>query len=246
MIPTYNEVENIKKLLESILREIRRLRKHSFVILVVDDNSPDGTGEIVEGLKKKNKIIKLLNGKKEGLGKAMRRGYLYAMKEFKPEVIIANEADFAVPFKHLGYMIKKIEEGYDVVVASRHVVVGKAMGWTTTRKLNHFMANTLFATWIAGVKIVHDKNMAFKAVRVKGVLDSIDLKKFNVRGFAFFYFFVYRLSQVTVKFYEFPVVYKFRTQGESKVSFNPKYLRNYIRDIKEYVLIAFKIRFRVL
>lgn len=244
MIPTYNEAENIKKLIPDYLKLIKSIKKHDVSLFFVDDKSPDGTGEIIKEYMKKEKRIKMLSGNKEGLGKAMVRGYLYAIKNLKPDVIITTEADFAYDLnKHLKYMIDKIEEGHDVVVGSRHVPGGFTKGWTLTRKMNHWFANYLFATLIAGVNVVYDHNGAFRAIRVKGVLDSIGLERMKVMGFGFFFYCIYKLTLVTDKFHEFPITYRFRTEGESKVSFNPKYLKSYLRDVREYIKLSFKIRF---
>lgn len=243
LIPTYNEKENITKLLNQLLTQTRKLRNHKFNIVIVDDRSPDGTGEIIKNFQKKNKNIYLLTGNKNGLGNAMIRGYKYALKKLNPDIVITNEADFGFDFKDMPLMLKKISEGFDVVVASRHVGDGRSDGWNLNRKLNHYVANTFFAKVIAGINEVYDKNGAFRAVRVKGVLDKINWNKFSTRGFGFFFHMIYKLSQVTNKFYEFPAVFKFRTRGESKISFNPKYLKTYLRDILEYATLAFKIRF---
>lgn len=242
LIPTYNEKENITKLLNELLALIAKLKRYTFKILIVDDNSPDNTGQIVKRFKGRSRKIELLSGRKRGLGKAMIRGYLYAMKNLKADVLISNEADFAFDFKHLGYMLEKIEGGSDVLVGSRHVGVGKTKSWTISRRINHWLANTFFATWVAGVNQVYDKNGAFRAIRVKGVLDKINWQKLKVTGFAFFFYSLFKLTQVTDKFHEFPVIYQFRTRGESKVSFNPKYIKIYIKDVLEYIKLAFQIR----
>jgi dolichol-phosphate mannosyltransferase len=242
LIPTYNEVENIQKLIPSLEKLLKKHKKYIFKILIVDDRSPDGTGEAVKKLQKNFKNLVLLSGRKEGLGKAMIRGYAYAIKKLQADVIVSNEADFAFDFKHLGYMLKKIDQGADVVVGSRHVGIGKTEGWTLNRRLNHWVANTFFATWVAGVREVYDHNGAYRAIRVKGVLDQLDLKSLPVQGFAFFFYSLYKLTTVTQKFDEFPVIYRFRTNGESKVSFNPKYVRTYIHDIAEYAKLAFAVR----
>ncbi len=245
LIPTYNEAENIGRLLDDLNVITKRAKKHKFTILVVDDKSPDGTGDIVKQHRKKCKSVNLLQGEKKGLGKAMIRGYIYAMRKFAPDVIVTNEADFGFDFKHLPYMLKKIEEGYDVVLASRHVGEGGSEGWTLSRRLNHWVANTFFAAWIAGVNEVGDHNGAFRAIRVRGVLDSVDIKNFKVTGFGFFFYLVYRLTLVTDKIDEFPTTFTFRIAGESKVSFNTKYIATYMKDIFEYASLAFKIRLKI-
>jgi len=245
IIPTFNEAENIERLLNNLLSHIEKQKNHSFKILVVDDNSPDGTGEIVEGMMKKYSVIKKLGGEKKGLGKAMIKGYLYAINELRAEIVISNEADFAFDFKHMREMIKKIEQDdYDVVVASRHIGIGKTEGWTLTRRLNHWIANTLLGRWIAGVREVYDKNGAFRAIRVEEIMDQINWRKQNVRGFAFFFYTIALYAELTDKFYEIPAIYKFRRRGESKVSFNPKYIKTYVRDVIEYVKLAFRVRLK--
>ena len=170
----------------------------------------------------------------------MARGIKYALNTLKADVVITNEADFAFdPFK-IPKLLKKLGEGYDVVIASRHVGEGKTEGWTWERKLNHWIANTFFATWVAGVNEVTDHNGAFRTVR------SEILRKINwgdmPKGFGFFNYWLYKMIGVTDKVCEIPVTYKFRTKGESKVSFNPKYIWTYLRDVGEYIWVCFKIR----
>ena len=149
IIPTYNEAENIEPMLRELARIAKKNRKYKFVTLVVDDSSPDGTGEIVKRIQSKSKNIYLLTGEKKGLGVAMARGIKYALNTLKADVVITNEADFAFdPFK-IPKLLKKLGEGYDVVIASRHVGEGKTEGWTWERKLNHWIANTFFSTLFA-------------------------------------------------------------------------------------------------
>ena len=242
IIPTYNEKENIVKLFKVLLDETGKLKKHSFKFLFVDDNSPDGTGEIIKKYMAKNRNYFLLSGQKKGLGYAMIRGYKYALKNLNPDVVVTNEADFGFDFALMPKMLEKIVEGYDVVVASRHVGGGGTNGWTFIRKLNHYIANTVFAQVVAGVNEVYDKNGAMRAVRVKGVLEKLKFNRFPTKGFSFFFYQIFALSRVTDKFCEVPAVFKFRTRGESKVSFNPKYLTVYVKDILEYIFLALKIR----
>ena len=242
VIPTYNEKENIGRMLDVMISIVGRQREDTYFFLVVDDSSPDGTGKIVKNFAKKNKNVLLLSGKKRGLGVAMIRGYKYAIKTLKADVVISNEADFAFDPKHIPFMLKKIKEGYDVVVGSRHVGRGKAEGWTLSRRFNHWFANKFFATWVAGVREVYDHNGALRAIRVKDVLDRLNLGSLKVSGFGFFNYSLFKLTLITKKFYEFPVTYKFRSRGESKVSFNPKYISSYIHDVFEYIGLAFKIR----
>ena len=168
IIPTYNEKENIELFLTALLKVKYQDKERKHLILVVDDNSPDGTGQLVRQFALKHRFVYLLSGAKRGLGKAMIRGLVYAVKELKADVVIPNEGDFAFDPKYILPALKKIDQGYDVVVGSRHVGDGRTEGWTISRKINHWIANTLFATWVADVRQVSDHNGAFRAVRVKG------------------------------------------------------------------------------
>ncbi len=243
IIPTYNEKENIGKMLETLQEIAQKNPQYDFYHLIVDDHSPDGTAQIVRQYMKKDKKIKLLEGKRVGLGEALIRGYKYAEDHLGADVIIPNDCDFSFDPYKIPQLLKKIEEGYDVVVASRHVGTGGTEGWSLFRKLNHFIANEFFAWHIAGIKEVHDHNGNFKAIRVKGVLEKIPIYKLRVKGFGFQCYIIYQLSKVTQKFFEIPVIFKFRTAGETKVSFNKRYLKTYLRDVFEYMWLCLKIRF---
>ena len=242
IVPTYNEKENIGRLIASLTKIGRKIKNHHLLTLIVDDNSPDGTAKIVTKLMATDHNIFLLTGPKKGLGKAMVRGIAYARNKLKADIIISTEADFAYDNELIPFAIKKIDEGFDLVVASRHVPGGASQGWTLSRKIHHYLANTVFATWLAGERKVKDHNGAFRAIRVKGVLDKLNLVSINARGFAFFNYSLFRLTQLTDKIYEFPTTYHFRTRGESKISFNPKYFCTYLKDVWEYIYLCFRIR----
>lgn len=244
IIPTYNEKENIGLMLEALQKIARDNPRYKFLQLVVDDLSPDGTLEIVKKYAKKDKSIHLITGPKKGLGHALIRGYQYAADSLGAEVIIPNDCDFSFAPEKIIALLQKIDEGYDVVVASRHVGKGGTQGWSLFRKLNHWVSNVFFATLIAGIKEVKDHNGNFKAIRVKGVLDKVPLaemlRKDKVRGFGFQAYILYELSKVTQKFYEVPVVFKFRIRGEAKIG--AKYLKSFVRDVFEYMKLAILIR----
>jgi len=244
IIPTYNEKENIGLMLKALTKLAQANPQYDFVTLVVDDESPDGTAQIVKDYMKKDALTKLITGPKKGLGHALIRGYQYAAKELQADVIIPNDCDFSFDPERIPDLLKKINEGYDVVVASRHVGKGGTEGWSLFRKLNHWVSNVFFATYVAGVKEVKDHNGNFKAIRVKGVLDQVPLDelltKVKIRGFGFQFYILYALSKVTKKFYEVPVVFKFRVRGETKIG--KKYFKSYLRDILEYIKLSILIR----
>ena len=244
IIPTYNEKENIGLMLEVLTKIAKVNQQYKFATLVVDDDSPDGTSEIVKKQMEKDKSICLITGPKKGLGYALIRGYQYAMREMEADVIIPNDCDFSFEPKRIPDLLKKIDEGYDVVVASRHVGKGTTEGWSLFRKLNHWISNVFFATHVAGIKEVKDHNGNFKAIRVKGVLDKVPLAKLlageKVKGFGFQAYILYELSKHSKKFCEVPIIFKFRVRGETKIG--KKYLKSYLRDIFEYIKLAILIR----
>lgn len=244
IIPTYNEKENIGLMLDILEKVARQNPRYEFAHLVADDNSPDGTAEIVKKYMKKHKNVRLITGPKMGLGHALLRSYRYAVDKMGAEVIVPNDADLSFDPKRIPDLLKKIDEGHDVVVASRHVGGGGTKGWSTFRKLNHWVANILFATYVAGIREVKDHNGNFKAIRVKGVLDQVPLDKLldkiKIRGFVIQTYILYELSKHTKKFVEVPVVFKFRTRGEAKIG--KKYFKSYLRDVLEYMKLCVLMR----
>lgn len=238
IIPTYNEKENIGKMIEMIEKIANDHKNWDNQILVVDDKSPDGTEDIIKEYQKKFPNVHLITKEKEGLGKALIMGYEYAINKLHADVVIPNDADFQWDPNDFPKLVQKIEEGYDVVVASRHVPGGKVIGWNWFRELNHNVSNSILAWWVAGVHEVNDHAGNFKAMRVKNILDKVDLSKMKNAGFSFQLHILYELSKTNAKFIEIPVIFKERRLGKSKIGFN-KY---YVRDIIEYVKNSFIIR----
>lgn len=238
IIPTYNEKENIGLMIETLEEIGKRNPNWKTEILVVDDYSPDGTAGIVREYQRKFANVHLLSKKKEGLGRALTLGYEYAIKNLKADVVIPNDADFQWDPKDFPRLVKKIEQGYDVAVASRHVQAGKVIGWNWFRKLNHEVSNTLLAWWLAGVHEVTDHAGNFKAIRVKGLLERVPLKKMRNVGFSFQLHILYELSKVGARFSEVGVIFRERKYGKSKIGLN----RYYLRDIVEYVRSSILIR----
>lgn len=243
IIPTYNERENITQLLHELDLVGKTASKYTWIVLVVDDNSPDHTAEYVKNFQPKHVQIKLLLGQKQGLGVAIIRGIKYASTTLKANMVITNEADFAYKTSYLIDIANKLNSGFDVVLTSRHANKGNIEGWNFDRKINHFIANKIFAGFVAGQSHIQDHNGLLRGMKVKGVIDKINWDRIPYTGFGFINYWCFLLTQKTNKIYQLPIVYKFRTQGESKVTFNKKYLKTYLHDVSEYILICIKIRF---
>lgn len=231
IIPTYNEKDNITDMLRYVHKILAGLKKYKFNILVVDDSSPDGTGELVKKFIKSHRRVVLLSGKKQGLGMAMSRGYKFAINNLKADFVISNESDFSYDPSETKRMLRIIEDGYDAVFGSRKLE--NLNSWPISRRFIHFVANTIFATFVAGITQVEDHNSAFKAIRVKGVLEKMNFDKFP-KGFSFFNYLTYKISCFTPRICEFKTTFRPRTKGVSKMM---------MKDSIEYIKNCFAIRF---
>lgn len=240
IIPTYNERENIIKMLNVVIKILKRLNKYRTIILVVDDNSPDGTSQLVKRFLTNNPSVILLKGQRKGLGKAMIRGYQYAENVLHADIVISNEADFTYNPITTIKMVKYIENGCDVVFASRKLSTNNKWSWT--RRIIHWFANDFFASWLSDVKQIRDHNSAFRAIRINGVLDKLKLNEFP-SGFAFFNYLTFKILTVTDNYKEIYVQYKPRHRGESKISLKPRYMNVFLRDVYEYIITCLRIKF---
>lgn len=238
LLSTYNEKENIGPMIDYLLDQEKTLPKYEYIILVADSASSDGTQEIVKDYIKKHKNVHLLETPR-GLGISLINGYKYAINELKADVVIPNDVDFQWPPRYIPAMLEKIEEGYDVVVASRHAP-GGGDNFSKFRKLTHFISNTLINYYWGGINQVHDLAGNFKAIRVKGILDKVDLEQLNVKGFVIQSTMIYELSKTGAKFYEIGAKFEDRRAGESKVGINLQFFK----DILETIINATRIRIR--
>lgn len=212
-IPTYNEADNIKKLLPTI----SKLNLQNVDILVIDDSSPDGTSKIakkIDSSKKLNNKIYVLDRKvKEGLGKAYVAGFKWALSHGY-DYIFSMDADFSHDPKYLPKMKEKSAD-YDVVIGSRYIPGGKIVGWEWFRYANSYGAN--FVTRIAlGLK-PKDATAGFKCYSSK-FLKSINLDKIIAGGYAFQVEMLNLAQEGGFSFTEIPITFVDRRVGESKIS----------------------------
>lgn len=212
-MPTYNEAENIKKMLPAISKQ--NLKNTD--ILIIDDNSPDGTSKIVKNMDKsgklKNKIFVLDRKKKEGLGKAYVAGFKWALKH-KYDYIFSMDADFSHDPKYLRKMQEK-SKNFDVVIGSRYVRGGKIEGWEWFRYVNSYGAN--FVTRIILRIRPKDATAGFKCYNAK-FLKSIDLDNIIAGGYAFQVEMLNLAGEGGWKMTEIPITFVDRQVGESKIS----------------------------
>ncbi|MBU2445558.1 MAG: polyprenol monophosphomannose synthase [Bacteroidetes bacterium] len=210
IIPTYNESENIAKIIPAILK----YSKGEVDIAVVDDNSPDGTADVVRNFQKEHENIILINRlKKEGLGKAYVAGFEYALKNGY-EFIFEMDADYSHDPKEINNFLKKIKD-FDLVIGSRYVQGVRVLNWPLRRLFLSVFAN-LYTKIITGMPI-YDATGGFKCFRRK-VLESIDLRKIKSNGYAFQIEMNYKAFKKGFKITEMPIVFVDRIKGHSKMS----------------------------
>jgi len=210
IIPTYNEKANIEKLINDIqLQNIENLD-----ILIIDDNSPDGTGEIIKNLQKNNDNILIIEREgKLGLGTAYIRGFKYAL-ENNYNQIAQMDADYSHDPKDLIKLFKAVEK-YDWAIGSRYKSGINVVNWPLSRLILSYGAN-IYSRIITGMKI-KDGTAGFKCWN-KNVLAKIKLDEVKSHGYSFQIEMNFRAWKAGFKFFEVPIVFTDRTLGESKMS----------------------------
>ncbi len=212
IIPTYNEKENIEKIIRAI-----RGQEVDFHILVIDDGSPDGTADIVKSLQKEfpDSLFMIEREGKQGLGTAYITGFKWAI-EHKYDYIFEMDADFSHPPKDLPRLYKAChEDGADLAIGSRYCNGISVVNWPIGRVIMSYYASTYVRT-VLGMK-VYDTTAGFKCYRRK-VLETIDFSKIKMKGYGFQIEMKYNTYKLGFKIVEVPIIFVDRTEGTSKMS----------------------------
>ena len=209
MIPTYNERENIKKLIDGILK----LKIKNLHIVVADDNSPDGTWKIVQQISRKNKNVHILLRKKDkGRGAAGRDGFIYCLKH-GADAIVEMDADMSHDPEYIPSMLKELKNA-DLVLGSRRVKGSKEIGRSWFRILVTYFAN-LYIRLMLGLK-VKDCNSGFRCFKRK-VLEGINAKNLESKGPSIVQEVLFKAHLKGFKIKEMPITFVNRTKGRSKL-----------------------------
>ena len=209
-MPTYNEAENIERL----VREVRHALPASRRVLIVDDSSPDGTGEIADRMATEYEDTDVLHRpRKEGLGPAYLAGFEIALAS-GAELICEMDSDFSHAPGYLPRLIDEIGDA-DLVLGSRYVPGGGVSEWGPIRRAIS-RAGSTYARVVLGVD-VRDLTGGFKCFR-REVLEAIDLSQVRSRGYAFQVEMTYRAIQAGFTVIEIPIVFRERRVGASKMS----------------------------
>ena len=211
ILPTYNEKENIKRLIEEIFKIVKDVN-----IIIIDDNSPDGTHLIVEELSKRFKNLYLIKRQcKMGLGSAYITGFKYAKEKLNSKFVITMDCDFSHSPYAIPEIIKELNEN-DLVIGSRYTKGGKVIDSPIIRRFISKSAN-FCASFFVGIK-VKDATSGFRGYRLE-VLEKINYSKIFSNGYSFLTEIIYKISKIkNIRIKEIPITFYDRKYGESKIS----------------------------
>lgn len=225
IIPTYNEIENLPKLLDRI--EATGL---AVDVMIVDDGSPDGTGQWVKEQLAARKYLHLIQREgKQGLGSAYVRGFRFAIDNGY-DYVFEMDADFSHDPDHLPKFLDEIQT-HDLVLGSRYIKGVTVINWPMSRLLLSFFANA-YARWATGLP-VQDTTGGYKCFRV-AALKTLDLSKIRSDGYSFQIEVTFKLWKKGFRIQEIPIIFMDRTAGVSKMS---------SKIIKEALFLLIRLRF---
>jgi len=210
-LPTYNERENLPRMIEALGRVLREGDR----VLVIDDSSPDGTGELADQLAASHPFVDVLHREqKEGLGRAYIAGFHRALAG-DAELVLEMDCDFSHDPADVPRLIEAAENGADLVLGSRYVSGGSTRNWGLVRRLISRGGSVYTALFLhMGVK---DPTGGFKCFR-RHVLERLDLESITPRGYAFQIEMTYRTKEAGFRVVEIPITFVDRVAGQSKMS----------------------------
>ena len=233
VLPTYNEEENIENIIQQILKEEKNQSKHTFSILVVDDNSTDETQAIVQRYTSLNSKVHLVTGQKKGLGDAYKRGFNYALNDLQADLIFQMDSDGQHDTSLITHFVSSIEEGRDVVIGSRFVEGGTTPDFSFSRLIMSKVGN-LLVRYVGGITQVKDCTSGYRAIRAS-YLKELDFSYLSTRGYSFQSSLICDLAWRGANISEIPIEFSSRQGGDSKLA---------LRDQIEFLLNIPRLGFR--
>jgi dolichol-phosphate mannosyltransferase len=232
ILPTYNEKTNIEKMIPVLEKEVfPQIKNHDMQILVADDKSPDGTEDVVRGYMKEYKNLHLLEGNKEGLGRAYVRAMQHAMDKLEADAVIEFDADFQHDPNDIPRLVAAMDEGADYVIGSRYIKGGGIpKEWGFDRKIKSRLGG-LLAKYVFLMFNIHDMTSGFKLTKTS-FLKRVDLDHLYSYNFAYKLHILHDIVHLGAKVKEVPIIFYERTKGKSKIDTN---------DITESLYVVFKL-----
>ena len=215
ILPTYNEAENLRAIVTAASEVLAKAAPEGFRILVVDDGSPDGTGEMADEMAVEREWLEVLHrSEKNGIGPAYLAGFRYALDR-GAGYVMEMDSDFSHDPADLARLLAAVHEGADLALGSRYVPGGGVTDWGLLRRFISEGGST-YARIVLGLK-VRDLTGGFKCFRCE-VLEAIHFDSVRSQGYAFQVELTYRAVQAGFKVVEVPIVFRDRQHGTSKMS----------------------------
>lgn len=227
-VPTYNELDNLQPLLEAVFNQLPEAH-----VLVIDDGSPDGTGELADRLATANPRIEVMHRtSKNGLGEAYRAGLSWLLTKPDCTAIVQMDCDFSHAPDDIAVLLERLDAGADLVIGSRYVEGGSTPGWSSRRRFVS-RGGSLFARTVLGLPL-RDLTGGFKAWR-RDFLAALGTEGSYANGYGFQIEMTWRASQLGATIVEVPITFRERIAGASKMSGGI---------VGEAALMVLRLRFR--
>ena len=232
ILPTYNEAENLERMVDAAGAVLAQAARDGHRVLVVDDGSPDGTGEIAERLASEHEWVQVLHrSEKNGIGPAYLAGFRHALDR-GAGFLIEMDCDFSHDPADLARLLAAVRAGADLALGSRYVPGGGVSDWGLVRRLVS-EGGSAYARWVLGLH-VRDLTGGFKCFR-REVLEAIHFDGVRSRGYAFQVELTYRAVRAGFRVVEVPITFRDRQHGQSKMSW---------RIAAEAMVVVPRLRFR--
>ena len=241
VMPAYNEAENIGPMITELFEKVfPKITGIEMNLLIVDDFSPDKTGDIVKKYQEKYSKLFLLQKQKEGLGWAYVKGFRYAVEKLHADAVMEMDADFQHPPKFVIPMVEAYINGADYVIGSRYIKGGSIpKEWAFSRKIVSYFGNLFIQICLLNFKI-HDYTTGFRLTRVKDVLDKINLEKLMaLKRFAHKTDLLYQTLRLSKKTIEVPLEFASREKEKSKFNWI-----EFIESLKTAIILGIKDKIR--
>jgi len=233
VLPTYNEAANLPLLLPRLFAQQAQLPQHALHVVVVDDESPDGTAAVVRDWMARQAAgpprLHLLSGPKRGLGEAYQRGFAFALGELHAELVIQMDADLQHDPAMIPLFVSACRSGFDLVIGSRFAPGGELVAFAWWRRLSSRAGNWLLRV-VSGLPRLHDYTSGYRCWRGE-TLAACDLRGLATRGYAFQSSLLGALLRGSSRVLEVPIVFAPRRHGASKLGRDDywEFLRNLAR-----------------
>jgi len=231
VLPTYNEAENVKVTIPSILEQASKIPTHELHVVVVDDNSPDGTAAVIRAFMDTFPNVHLLTGEKKGLGEAYKRGMTYSLNQLHADVVFEMDADLQHDPTLLPLFAALANYGFSLVIGSRFICGGSTPKFPLYRRFISLLGTLLVCTF-GGLPELTDCTSGYRCIKAD-VLAKCDLTGLASRGYSFQSSLLSELIRNGARVIEVPIRFPERSRGKSKLGF---------RDQIEFLVNLFRLR----